>query len=181
MNELALGSSSGAMYGSVAERLWRTSVRCGLGVAGLAALTAVLDRLHFRSALLYLIIVVFVSLTGDFVASAVVSLGALLCLSYFLSPPGFLLGLDQPLNLVALLGFLTAARDEPGVEAARVVPGDRGPARPAQARDRYDSRVDRGHLAQRLGRGRQPRVAGLHGNSPGGRAGVGLDARASSR
>ena len=109
MNELALGSSSGAMYGSVAERLWRTSVRCGLGVAGLAALTAVLDRLHFRSALLYLIIVVFVSLTGDFVASAVVSLGALLCLSYFLSPPGFLLGLDQPLNLVALLGFLTAA------------------------------------------------------------------------
>src|SRR5438128_1057759 len=103
MNELALGSSSGAMYGSVAERLWRTSVRCGLGVAGLAALTAVLDRLHFRSALLYLIIVVFVSLTGDFVASAVVSLGALLCLSYFLSPPGFLLGLDQPLNLVAPL------------------------------------------------------------------------------
>ena len=109
MSELALGSSSGAMYGSVAERLWRTSVRCGLGVAGLAALTAVLDRLHFRSALLYLIIVVFVSLTGDFVASAVVSMGALLCLSYFLSPPGFLLGLDQPLNLVALLGFLTAA------------------------------------------------------------------------
>ena len=109
MNELALGSSSGAMYGSVAERLWRTSARCGLGVAGLAALTAVLDRLHFRSALLYLIIVVFVSLTGDFVASAVVSMGALLCLSYFLSPPGFLLGLDQPLNLVALLGFLTAA------------------------------------------------------------------------
>jgi len=39
----------------------------------------------------------------------VVSMGALLCLSYFLSPPGFLLGLDQPLNLVALLGFLTAA------------------------------------------------------------------------
>ena len=109
MSELALGSSSGAMYGSVAERLWRTSVRCGLGVAGLAALTAVLDRLHFRSALLYLIIVVFVSLTGDFVASAVVSMGALLCLSYFLSPPGVLLGLDQPLNLVALLGFLTAA------------------------------------------------------------------------
>ena len=109
MSELALGSSSGAMYGSVAERLWRTSVRCGVGVAGLAALTAVLDRLHFRSALLYLIIVVFVSLTGDFVASAVVSMGALLCLSYFLSPPGFLLGLDQPLNLVALLGFLTAA------------------------------------------------------------------------
>src|SRR5437899_2157094 len=29
-----------------------------------------------------------------------------------------------------------ARGDEPGVEAARVVPGDRGPARPAQARDR---------------------------------------------
>ncbi len=45
---------------------------CGLGVVGVAALTAVLYRLDFRSALLYLIVVVFVSLTGDFVASAVV-------------------------------------------------------------------------------------------------------------
>ena len=73
MNELAPGRSSGAMNGSVTERLWRISVRCGLGLAALAALTAVLDRLHFRSAALYLIVVVFVSLTGDFVASAVAS------------------------------------------------------------------------------------------------------------
>src|SRR5882762_5840638 len=109
MNELAPGSSSGAMNGTWRERLWRTSARCGLGAAGLAVLTAVLDRLHFRSALLYLIVVVFVSLTGDFVASVVVSIGALLCLSYFLSPPDSLLGLGQPLNLVALLGFLTTA------------------------------------------------------------------------
>ena len=109
MNELAPGSSSGAMNGTWRERLWWTSARCGLGAAGLAVLTAVLDRLHFRSALLYLIVVVFVSLTGDFVASVVVSIGALLCLSYFLSPPDSLLGLGQPLNLVALLGFLTTA------------------------------------------------------------------------
>ena len=109
MNELALGSSSGAMNGSVTERLWRTSVRCGLGVAGLAVLTVVLDRLHFRSAALYLIVVVFVSLTGDFVASAVASIGGVVCLSHFLSPPGSLLGLDQPLNLVALLAFVTTA------------------------------------------------------------------------
>src|SRR5437870_12597549 len=56
MNELALGSSSRAMYGSVAERLWRTSARCGVGVAGGAALTAVLDRLDSGSALPYQIL-----------------------------------------------------------------------------------------------------------------------------
>jgi PAS domain S-box-containing protein len=91
------------------ERLRRIGARCGVGVVGLAALTVVLTRLHFRSALLYLIVVVFVSLTGDFVAAAVVSGIAWLCLAYFLSPQTFLAGLGDPLNVVALLAFLTTA------------------------------------------------------------------------
>ena len=33
------------------ERLRRIGARCGVGVVGLAALTVVLTRLHFRSAL----------------------------------------------------------------------------------------------------------------------------------
>jgi K+-sensing histidine kinase KdpD len=81
------------MNRSEKERLWRTSARCGLGVVGLAALTVVLHRLNLRSALLYLIVVVFVSLTGDLVASVIVSFIALLCLAFFLSPPSSLLGL----------------------------------------------------------------------------------------
>ncbi len=97
------------MNRSETERLWRTSARCGLGVVGLAALTVVLHRLNLRSAALYLIVVVFVSLTGDLVASVVVSFIALLCLAYFLSPPSSLFGLDDPLNAVALLAFLTTA------------------------------------------------------------------------
>jgi PAS domain S-box-containing protein len=91
------------------ERLWPTSVRCGLGVVGLAALTAVLYRLEFRSAVLYLIVVVFVSLTGDVMAAAAVSFIAWLCLASFLSPPALLPGLGDPLNSVALLAFLTTA------------------------------------------------------------------------
>src|SRR5713101_1967252 len=91
------------------ERLWLTSARCGLGVAAVATLTGILYRLDFRSALLYLIVVVFVSLTGDFVASAVVSFIAFLCLAYFLTPPAFGLGLADPINVVALLAFVTTA------------------------------------------------------------------------
>jgi PAS domain S-box-containing protein len=90
-------------------RLWQTSARCGVGVVGVAALTVVLSRLDFRSALLYLIVVVFVALTGDLVASAVVSVVAFLCLGYFLSPPAVRPGFVDPLNVVALLAFLTTA------------------------------------------------------------------------
>jgi PAS domain S-box-containing protein len=97
------------MKPSETQQFWQISARCGWGVVGVAALTAVLYRLSFRSALLYLIVVVFVSLTGDFVASTVVSVVAVLCLAYFLTPPVILLGLGDPLNVVALLGFLTTA------------------------------------------------------------------------
>ena len=87
----------------------QTSARCGVAIVGLAAVTVVSYRLEFRSALLYLIVVVFVALTGDFVASAVVSLVAFLCLTYFLTREPFLLALRYPLNLVALAGFLMTA------------------------------------------------------------------------
>jgi PAS domain S-box-containing protein len=109
MNELASRSGSGAMSWNGKEQRWPASVRCALGVAGVVALTGILYPLNFRSALLYLIIVVFVSLTGDLVAAAVVSVIAVLCLGYFLTPAPFLLGLGEPLNVVALLGFLTTA------------------------------------------------------------------------
>ncbi len=104
MDEGTMRDSPGVM-----KRLWPTSVRCGLGVAGLAALKAVLYRLEFRSAVLYLIVVVFVSLTGDLVASALVAFLAWLCLAAFLSPRGLLPGLGDSLNAVAVVAFLTTA------------------------------------------------------------------------
>ena len=112
MDTLASGGASGAVNrdGIVTHRFWRTAARCGAGFAVLAALTAVLYRLTLRFALLYLLVVVFVSLTGDFVASAIVSVAAWLCLAYFLSPqPGPQLVLDNPLNVVAVLAFLATA------------------------------------------------------------------------
>jgi len=71
---------------SPAPRFWPTAGPLGLAIIGLAVLTAISARFSFRSALLYLIAVVFVSLTGNFAAAAAVSLIAFLCLAGFLSP-----------------------------------------------------------------------------------------------
>ena len=79
MNEFVSGKGSGVT----------TSARGAVAMAGLAVLTAISYRLDFRSALLYLIVVVFVALTGDFVASAIVSFVAFLCLTYFLTRTPF--------------------------------------------------------------------------------------------
>lgn len=64
--------------------------------------------------LLYLIDVVLLSLKGSFAASAVVSIAvvsiaAVLCLQYFFAPPIFSLRVSDPLNVVALVVFLTIA------------------------------------------------------------------------
>ncbi len=94
---------------SPAPRFWPTAGPSGLAVIGLAVLTAISVRFAFRSALLYLIAVVFVSLTGDLAAAAGISLVAFLCLAAFLSRAAFPGALFEPLNLVALLGFLTTS------------------------------------------------------------------------
>ena len=94
---------------SPAPRFWPTAGPLGLAVIGLAVLTAISVRFAFRSALLYLIAVVFVSLTGDLAAAAGISLVAFLCLAAFLSRAAFPGALLEPLNLVALLGFLTTS------------------------------------------------------------------------
>jgi PAS domain S-box-containing protein len=92
-----------------ARQFRQTGTHCAVAIVVLAAVTAVSYWLDFRSALLYLIVVVFVALTGDFLASAIVSVVAFLCLTSFLTQTPFLLGLRYPLNLVALVGFLMTA------------------------------------------------------------------------
>ena len=92
-----------------ATTLGGLAVIAGAAVIAVVALTTVLVRLEFRSALLYLILVVFVSLAGDFVASAAVSLVAFLCLASFLTRASFPAGLVDPLNVVALASFLLTA------------------------------------------------------------------------
>jgi PAS domain S-box-containing protein len=87
---------------------------CLLAVLALAVVTVStsLFRPHqafTTTALLYLIIVVVLSLNGSFLSAAIVSLIAVFCLEYFCNPPLYTLGLEDPLEAIALLAFLTTA------------------------------------------------------------------------
>ena len=61
------------------------------------------------AALLYLVIVVFLSLNGSFTAAIAVSIVAVVFLQDLATPPLFSLSFDEPLDLVALTSFLTTA------------------------------------------------------------------------
>src|SRR5712691_9887569 len=60
-------------------------------------------------ALIYLMIVAVVSLTGDLVSSAAIAIAASLCLRYFFAPPPSSAGMDKPLDIAALVTFLATA------------------------------------------------------------------------
>jgi PAS domain S-box-containing protein len=61
------------------------------------------------AALLYLVIVVFLSLNGSFIAAITVSIIAVVFLQDLAAPPLFSLSFTEPLDLVALISFLTTA------------------------------------------------------------------------
>src|SRR4030095_10701906 len=93
-------------------RFWRSAVQCLLGIVILALLTFACFRLQLNSttvALLYLIVIVLVSLTASFVPSAVVSIIAYCCLDYFFTAPLFHLAMNQTLDFVAPIAFLTTS------------------------------------------------------------------------
>jgi PAS domain S-box-containing protein len=60
-------------------------------------------------ALLYLIVIALVSLTGASVPSIFASIIAFICFDYFFTPPRFHLALDHPLDIVSLVAFLGTA------------------------------------------------------------------------
>jgi len=73
-------------------------------------ITFVCYRLHLNlsvTGFVYLIVIVFQSLVGDFVSSASVSLIAVLCLDFFFVPPLFSFEVTNPLDILALISFLT--------------------------------------------------------------------------
>jgi PAS domain S-box-containing protein len=97
---------------SLAHRFWRSGSQIALGGAVVAALTGTAYRLHVDSptaALLYLFVVVLASLLAGRVASLVVSIIAVLCLDYFFTPPLFRIGINESLDVVALITFSTTA------------------------------------------------------------------------
>jgi signal transduction histidine kinase len=95
-----------------ADRLRQSIAGIVLGGAGLALITFVgagFERYRGAAALLYLMVVALVSLTGDFVSSAAVAITAILCLRYFFAPPAATAGIDKPLQVAALVTFLATA------------------------------------------------------------------------
>src|ERR1700737_3076429 len=83
-----------------------------VGSIALALLTFVCFRLHANSttvALLFLIVIVLVSLKSSLVPSAFVAIIAYIFLDAFFTEPLFTLGLNQPLDFVAPIAYVTTA------------------------------------------------------------------------
>jgi|GEM_PF-724638 len=88
---------------------WRLAVHCLTGTIAVALITFVCVRLRLNLATvvcLYLVVVVLVSLQGNFLASAIVSLLASGCFLYFLSRPVFSFWVSDLSELVVIIVFL---------------------------------------------------------------------------
>jgi PAS domain S-box-containing protein len=94
------------------SQFWRPAAQVLLGSVGLALLTLVCFRLHLNlasTAFGYLILIVLLSLMGSFVASVILSIIAVGCLNYFFAPPIFDFRAEYSLDVLAVIGFLTAS------------------------------------------------------------------------
>src|SRR5271165_1881428 len=93
-----------------AKRVWASVIRTGPGCFLIALITFVCYRLQLNltvTGFIYLIAIVLQSLIGSFISSAVVSVVAVLCLDFFFTPPRFSLEVTSPLDILALISFLT--------------------------------------------------------------------------
>lgn len=94
------------------HKLWRSAALCLLSCVALALISAICIRLHFDLAtvgFLYMIVVVLLSRKGDFVSSILASVVAVFCLGYIVAPPKYSFRVDDPLDVVALIAFLTTS------------------------------------------------------------------------
>src|SRR5580700_11910265 len=92
------------------KRVWASLIRTGPGCFLIALITFVCYRLQLNltvTGFIYLIAIVLQSLIGNFISSAVVSVVAVLCLDFFFTPPRFSLEVTSPLDILALISFLT--------------------------------------------------------------------------
>jgi signal transduction histidine kinase len=95
-----------------AFRFWRSVAQFLLSGLAIALLTFVCFRLHADVsvvAVLYLIIVIVLSISGAFVPSILISIAAVLCLDYFFTKPIFSLSVYDPIDVVVVIAFLATA------------------------------------------------------------------------
>lgn len=91
-------------------RIWPSFIRTVPGCLLIGLLTYVCYRLQLNlsvTGFVYLIVVVLQSLMGSFASSAAVSLFAVLCLDFFFVPPLFSFEVTNPLDVLALIAFLS--------------------------------------------------------------------------
>jgi len=103
-------------------RFWRLAPPWLLGSIAVALLTYVCLDLPIDPttiALLYLIVIALVSLTGAIVPSILVAIISSICFNYFFTPPRFHLTLSHPLDLASLVVFLGTAFVVSSLMAAR--------------------------------------------------------------
>ena len=127
-------------------RGWPSVIRTLLGCLLIGLITFVCYRLHLNlsfTGFVYLIVIVVHSLVGDFASSASVSLVAVLCLDFFFVPPLFSFEVTNPLDILALISFLTT-----GLVITRLTTRVREEAAKSDHQRRHVDRLYR--LAQRL-------------------------------
>jgi two-component system sensor histidine kinase KdpD len=94
------------------KRVWAALIRTGPGCFLIALITFVCYRLQLNltvTGFIYLIAIVLQSLIGSFISSSLVSVAAVLCLDFFFTPPRFSLEVTSPLDILALISFLTTS------------------------------------------------------------------------
>lgn len=92
------------------RRVWPFLIQVVVDCLLIGLITFVCYRLQLNlsvTAFVYLIVIVFQALIGSFASSAAVSLGAVLCLDFFFVPPLFSFEVTNPLDILALISFLT--------------------------------------------------------------------------
>src|ERR1700729_1778433 len=100
------------MWHRLIPRISRSAPQSFLAIIALAGLTFVCFSLQLNIStvgFLYLLVIVLLSLAGDYVASVVTSVVAAVCLAYFFAPPIFSIRVYDPLNIVAIIAFLTTS------------------------------------------------------------------------
>jgi two-component system sensor histidine kinase KdpD len=89
---------------------WPFLIRTVVGCVLIGLITFVCYRLQLNfsvTGFIYLIVIVLQSLAGSFASSAVVSVVAVLCLDFFFTAPLFSFEVTNPLDILALISFLT--------------------------------------------------------------------------
>jgi PAS domain S-box-containing protein len=93
-----------------ARDLWSAAAQVVLGAAAVLLVTAVCYRLRLNIAMAvlgHLFVILLLSLKGSFISAALVSVIAVLCLGYFFVAPKLSIAVTDPLDLTALIVFLT--------------------------------------------------------------------------